>query len=141
VPSVGSGWQASGAFRIEMRSEDKSTQGGEGLLRTICGARLTSVQFVLDYLILGFDEKGALTTLVWPEIEDADTTVRFGTADYRNRLCDLISEVVATVEITDDETIFIKFENKSCLRIPLRERKVPGEKAIFTTPKHHLYTW
>jgi hypothetical protein len=35
-------------------------------LLNIVGARLTSVQFILNYLILGFDERGAYTTLVWP---------------------------------------------------------------------------
>jgi hypothetical protein len=40
----------------------------EKALLHLVGARLTSVQFVLDYLIFGFEEKGALTTLVWPEV-------------------------------------------------------------------------
>ena len=40
----------------------------EEALARLIGARLTSVQFILNYLILGFDERGALTTLVWPEI-------------------------------------------------------------------------
>ena len=43
-------------------------QNGKKLLLELRGARLTSVQFVLNYLILGFDEKGALTTLVWPKV-------------------------------------------------------------------------
>jgi hypothetical protein len=120
---------------------ETSVNEGEALLQTICGARLTSVQFVLDYLILGFDETGALTTLVWPEIQDSGTPVRFGTSGYRDRLCELITQVVKAVEITKDETIFITFENKSRLRIPLRDRKVAGERAIFTGPRHHLYAW
>ena len=40
----------------------------EKALCKLVGARLTSVQFVMDYLIVGFDEKGALTTLIWPEV-------------------------------------------------------------------------
>jgi hypothetical protein len=114
---------------------------GEALLQTISGARLTSVQFVLDYLILGFDAKGALTTLVWPEIYDGGTIIRLGMSGYRDCLCDLITQVVETVEITEDETIFIAFENKSRIRIPLRDRKGLGERAIFTAPNHRLRVW
>lgn len=114
---------------------------GEALLQTIRGARLTPVQFVLDYLILGFDAKGALTTLVWPEIHNGNTVFKFGMSGYRDRLCGLITQVVRTVEMTKDETIFIEFENKSRIRMPLRNRKEPGERAIFTAPRHHLYTW
>ena len=114
---------------------------GEARLRTICGAQLTSVDFVLDYLILGFGPKGALTTLVWPEIQNGGTVLEFGMSGYRDLLCELITKVVVSVEITDDEVIFITFENEIRIRIPLREREVPGERAIFTAPKHHLYVW
>jgi hypothetical protein len=114
---------------------------GEALLQTICGAQLTSVDFVLDYLILGFGPKGALTTLVWPEIQNGDSVVRFGVGGYRDCLCEFITQVVQAVEITEDETIFITFENKSRLRIRLRDRKVPGERAIFSAPRHHLFAW
>jgi len=99
------------------------------------------VRFVLDYLILGFDEKGALPTLVWPEIYNGETVIRFGMKGYRDRLCELITQAVRAVEITEEETIFITFENKSRMRIPLRDRRTPGERAIFTAPMHHLYTW
>jgi hypothetical protein len=43
--------------------DDPSSKNGERLLQSIVGARLSSVQFVLSYLILGFEEKGALTLL------------------------------------------------------------------------------
>jgi hypothetical protein len=124
-----------------MSPNETSFKKGEALLQTIQGARLTSVQFVLDYLILGFDEKGALTTLVWPLIQDGDAVVRFGMTGYRDRLCELIGQVVRAVQSTEEETIFITFENQSRLRIPLRDRKGPGERAIFTAPKHRLCVW
>jgi hypothetical protein len=112
---------------------------GDALLQTICGATLSSVNFVLDYLILGFGPNGALTTLVWPEIQVGDNVLKLGTRGYRDQLCELISQVVKAVEIAEDETIFITFENKSRMRIPLRDRHAPGERAIFTAPKHHLF--
>lgn len=118
----------------------KANDGAE-LLKAIVGARLTSVQFVLDYLILGFDEKGALTTLVWPEVRDAGRKVTFGTAGYRDRLCELIEHIVTDVEVGQGETIMISFDDESRIQIPLRSYKQPGERAILTTSEHGLYVW
>jgi hypothetical protein len=48
-----------------MKDEANSARAQkEKALSRLAGARLTSVQFILNYLILGFDERGALTTLV-----------------------------------------------------------------------------
>jgi hypothetical protein len=123
-----------------MKKEEIRDEGGE-LLRYLCGARLSSVQFVLDYLILGFDEKGALTTLVWPEIISGGTTVTFGTPGYRDRLCDFIPKVVENAELDSNETIVIVFEDKSRMTIPLRKCQSTGERAILTTPKNDLFVW
>ena len=113
---------------------------GESVFSRIIGARLSSVQFVMDYLILGFDGKGALTTLVWPEISTAGQAFRFGMPGYRDRLCELITEVVSEVSFSEDETITISFGD-SHLRIPLQQRKAPGERAIFTAPRNFLQVW
>src|SRR5580692_900115 len=114
---------------------------GSDVLTRIIGARLSSVDFVLDYLILGFDGKGALTTMVWPEILEVNSLLKFGMKEYRDRLCALITEVVRAVTVSADQTILISFRNEAVLRIPLNSRKASGEKAIFTAPKHHLYVW
>jgi len=117
------------------------TSNGEALLKTIVGARLTSVQFVLNYLILGFDEKGALTSLVWPEIAKGEERAEFGMVDYRNALCELIEHVVAGANVVPDETIVIEFDNQIQLRIPLKSYKGTGERAIFTAAQHRLFVW
>jgi len=103
----------------------------------IVGARLTSVQFVLDYLILGFDERGALTTLVWPEIDKQDQILAYGMLEYRNCLCELISHTV-TKASEMDETFRITFENHFSLLIDLKRCDRAGERAILTGPDHFL---
>jgi hypothetical protein len=120
--------------------EHSSAPAEEGIGR-IVGARLTSVQFVLDYLILGFDEKGALTTLVWPELRNHGTVVSFGEPSYRNDLCGLIHEHVVQAALDDDETINITFSGGANIRIPLRTYKHTGERAILTGPHRYLRTW
>jgi hypothetical protein len=69
---------------------DKDWLKKEEAIARITGARLTSVQFVMNYLILGFDEKGALTTLVWPELLKEKMTASFSSLGYRDALCALI---------------------------------------------------
>jgi hypothetical protein len=112
----------------------------EAVLDRIIGARLTSVDFVLDYLILGFDGKGALTSLVWPEVSIAARVLKFGMQGYRDSLCELIPQVVSKAYVDEDEAIMISVGDGQ-LRIPLRQRKFPGERAIFTAPNHFLHVW
>jgi hypothetical protein len=96
---------------------------------------------VIDYLILGFDAKGGLTTLVWPEVTGGKIAIKFGMPGYRDSLCDLITKVVENVEITEDETIVIAFDSETRLTIPLRTYTDFGERAIFTTPRNRLFVW
>src|SRR5580700_1623503 len=124
--------------KLEMKNSNSEQTGA--VFDRIIGARLTSVDFVLNYLILGFDEKGALTTLVWPEVCGAGNILRFGMQGYRDSLCDLIPRVVSAATISEDETIAISFGDDH-LRIPLRQVRFPGERAIFTAPKQFLHVW
>ena len=112
-----------------------------GILRKVVGSRLTSVQFVMDYLILGFDEKGALTTLIWPEVVQGETCLIFGTAGYRDALCEIIGTVVSNIRVADDDVAEIAFADSRQLRIPLNTSKLPGEKMIFSSPQHELVVW
>jgi hypothetical protein len=124
----------------DMKIKDTKNGRGTAALNRIIGARLTSVNFVLDYLILGFDEKGALTSLVWPEISTRGSVLKFGMQYYRDHLCNLITQVVSEAHVSEDDIVTIWFGDDH-LRIPLQERQLPGERAIFTAPKHFLYVW
>lgn len=114
----------------------------ERAIGILSGARLTSVQFVLDYLILGFDEKGALTMLVWPVLNPfgGDQTC-FGDRDYRNALCSLIERTVVSLAIETADTISIEFDNRTEIRIPLGASEGAGERAILTGPHKFLYVF
>lgn len=127
---------------VKMKNDNESslTKKEEAISR-LSGARLTSVQFILDYLILGFDEKGALTTLVWPEIHCNKEILTINMQGYRDGLCSLIEKVIKRVTMEVNETISIDFENDTELRIPLASYKVPGERAILTGPDHYLFVF
>ena len=110
-------------------------------LRRIEGARLTSVQFVLDYLILGFDEKGALTVFVWPEIHRGDVIFKYGSGTYRDELCNLMTHVVSHASEAENQTLRVRFDNGTRLEMPLASVERAGERAILTGPKHFLHVW
>lgn len=122
-----------------MSIQSESSERGSALSR-LAGARLTSVQFVLNYLILGFDERGALTTLVWPGIRETNgKTTLFGAEGYRDKLCSLIETTVKSVTMSQNEEILIAFDNEITIEIPLRSYEGHGERAILTGPKHYLF--
>ncbi len=126
-----------------MQNDDEANwvEKKEEALSRLIDARLTSVQFILNYLILGFDERGALTTLVWPELYCGTKEITFGTQGYRDELCSLIEKVVRSVTMEPDETIRINFDHGMEMRIPLRTYKASGERAILTGPKHYLFVF
>jgi hypothetical protein len=95
----------------------------------------------MDYLILGFDGKGALTTLIWPEVVNGDKVSKQGTRDYRNDLCELIEQTVQTARIDEQEMIVITFSNGSEIRIDLASYALAGERAILTGPEHYLFVF
>jgi hypothetical protein len=123
-----------------MGAQTKATEQTEAL-SILIGARLTSVMFVMDYLILGFDERGALTSFVWPEIIDSGSKSSFGMERYRDKLCSLIEKTTKSVMSDEYETISIEFENGIEMRIPLRSYEGPGERGILRGPKHYLYVF
>jgi len=121
--------------------KNAEVEQGKAVFSRIIGARLSSVDFVMDYLILGFDGKGALTSLVWPEIFlSGGSVLKFGMQGYRDGLCELITQVVSEVQFSEEEIITISFGDTH-FRIPLQQRRFPGERAIFTAPKHFLHVW
>ena len=118
--------------------KDAELEAARETFLKIVGARLTSVNFVMDYLIIGFDERGALTMLVWPEFHEKGMQTSFGEAAYRNKLCSLIECPVIGTDFSQDETIFIRFDSEIELRIHLQSNQTGGERAIFTAPGGYL---
>ena len=106
------------------------------VLSTIVGARLNSVQFVQEYLILGFDESDILTTLVWPLVTASGRTHSYGAVGYRDRLCELIGRTVKSARFDDEEAISIFFSSGQDLFIPLRTYVGKGERATLMSPNH-----
>lgn len=108
-------------------------------LRQLFGSRLTSVIFVLDYVIIGFEGGRALTLLLWPTIyKDAQRSVS-GMAEYRDALCSFIGALVTSAMI-DSTKLMITF-GVDTLTVSLEESTPSGERVIMTGPDNLLAVW
>jgi hypothetical protein len=81
-----------------------------GLLNTLVNEKLSSVEFVMDYIQLHFD--GITSTFyAFPEIHTASVLYTIRDHDYRNRICALIGQKVTAIKFEEEQTFDILFEN------------------------------
>ena len=113
-------------------------EAAEKIVSLINGSRLSSIQFVLDYLIFGFDERGALTSLVWPTLLIENAVVMHGDEGYYDKICKLIGNSITESRVLNDLVICIDFKNKAQIQIDLSKYSLSGERAIFSGPKNLL---
>ncbi len=116
-------------------SIQKERSGG---LLALAGGRLTSVQFILDFLILGLEAKGAFTTLVWPVLYSDGKELNINMPGYRDSLCSLIRCMLLNAAIDDQEVVTLSFDCSTTMRIALKSYSGLGERAILTGPQNYL---
>jgi hypothetical protein len=104
--STEDGRAARGAFNLFARAmaalEDFRAQGGSLPVgpKAIIGEALSTVTFVWDYVQLGFDGRG-FNVMCPMIVRTPGDSVRSGEAGFRDRLCELIGQIVRGVEISD----------------------------------------
>jgi hypothetical protein len=100
------GRAARGAFNLFARAaralEDYRAGGGSFPVgpKAIIGEPLSTVTFAWDYVQLGFDGCG-FNVMCPMSIRTLSNSVRSGDAGFRDRLCELIGQIVRGVEISD----------------------------------------
>lgn len=92
------------------------------------GEELRSVAFVEDYLELRFDQP-LLTLYAWPYVMHPEYSVAFGEPEYRNALCALIGEQVATAALEEGNALTIEFASGVVLGLSLREEDLDSREA------------
>jgi hypothetical protein len=97
-------------------------------ISAIEGEELKAVEFVEDFLQLRFGEP-LLTLYAWPHVLLPDFSVAFGEPEYRNALCSLIGEQVATAVLEQDDALTIEFGNGLVLGLSLREEDKDGPES------------
>lgn len=121
--------------------DETQTTEDYGLANYIQGATLSFVQFIMDYLIIGFDKNDAITTLVWPELIIQDKTTLFGMPGYRDLLCGCIMSIVHSVNVKKSKKIDIILSNGLCIHIPIKSYGEAGEQVIFSKWKGPCIVW
>lgn len=110
-------------------------------LSRIVGSKISFMQFILDYLIIGFSENGAMSVFVWPELHISGSVFRIGDSRYRDELCKFIGCDVVEASINLDDIIKIECGDQSILLINLKGIDQDMDRAIITAPKHFIYSF
>ena len=97
-------------------------------ISAIEGEELRSVAFVEDYLELRFGSS-LLTLYAWPYVMHTDYSVAFGEPEYRNALCTLIGEQVATATLEEESALTVEFGSGVVLGLSLREEDLDSPEA------------
>ena len=93
----------------------------------IVGSKLSSVEFVQDYLQLHFDGS-TLTTYTLPTLKLEDVSLNRGQVGFRDALCGQIDNVVEAVSINDH--ISLSFATGAIVKVSLRDEDYRGSEAI-----------
>lgn len=92
------------------------------------GEELRSVAFVEDHLELRFGAP-LLTLYAWPYVMHTEYSVAFGEPEYRNALCALIGEQVASASLEEGSAMTIEFGTGVVLGLSLREEDLDSPEA------------
>src|SRR5580698_8816182 len=94
-------------------------------LEGIVGQDLVAVEFAQDYVQLRFE--GPLVIFYeWPDVLREEGSYAFGEPEYRDVLCALIGESVATAVVEETEALEIAFESGASVRVSLRLEDIAG---------------
>src|SRR5262249_41603018 len=103
-------------------------------IQVIVGEKLSSVEFVMDYLQLRFDGH-TFSVMTWLAISVDDRTTRSGEDGFRDRLCEQIAKIVRATDFVND-VLTITLEDGSTIRAFARDEDYRGPEALtFTSYK------
>jgi hypothetical protein len=110
-------------------------------LSLLVGRQLSAVVFVQDYVQLQFDGIG-LSAITDPVVRQADRTIEFGMAGYRDGLCENIAKIVRAASLEEGREILIEFDDTSAISISLRpEDYRTAEAAILYNGPEQIWVW
>jgi hypothetical protein len=107
-------------------------------LEMIVGESLSSVEFVMDYVRLGFNES-SLTTFVGPQVQNLDRILSETDPGYRDALCALIGVVVSSTEVREEEVLRITFTDGRAITVSLRAEEAVGPEYAYFTSRSGLW--
>lgn len=98
------------------------------LYQEIVGRKLSAVTFVTNYVQLQFDPPPRINAYSPITVISGGGRVASSDDQFRNRLCEQITTVVRSVDVSPDEAFVIRFGDDSAISISLRlEHHIYGE--------------
>ena len=109
--------------------EDLVAQWEGQLQEALLGKRLTSAEFVLDYVQLRFDGP-FLTVITWPVLEVDGERFRWGERGFRDALCSPIGKEVIRAEIRAEHSLQLEFSDGAVFRVSLKDEDYRSAEAV-----------
>ena len=110
-------------------------------LQVLEGARLSSIEFVQDYVQLRFNGP-TFTAITPPRVRTANQWLEWGKPGYRDALCERIGRLVNRAATIPEQEIRIEFDDGSMISISLRsEHFRTAEAAVLDNPPNPTVVW
>jgi len=110
------------------------------LLDELKSQRLSSVEFVQDYIQLHFDDY--TINLYNPvRVGEGSTTLQQGQVGFRDGLCNLINGIVREVVHTKGDKVEIVFDGGSSVVISIADKDYSGPEALMLRSRDPKATW
>jgi hypothetical protein len=109
--------------------ENAEARPEEEVLQQIVGEKLSSVEFVQDYVQLRFDGP-TLTAITQPVVGVGSRSFGWNEPGYRDELCDLIGRTVVSARIRAGESLHVQFDGDAEVKISLRLEDYRAAEAV-----------
>jgi hypothetical protein len=110
------------------------------LLDELKSQRLSSVEFVQDYIQLHFDDY--TINLYNPvKVVEGSGTLRPGQVGFRDTLCNLINGTVRDVVYAESDKVELVFENGSSVVVSIADKDSSGPEALMLRSRDPNAPW
>jgi hypothetical protein len=113
---------------MTMTTQENPVSLAEGL-KGLVGRRVSSVEFVQDYVQLRFDGP-RLSAYVSPVVDLPAKRLRHDAPGYRDELCARIGRAVVLGEFRDGEGLWRRFDDGVVVEISVRDKDYTGPEAL-----------
>ena len=110
------------------------------LLDELKSQRLSSVEFVQDYIQLHFDDY--TINLYNPvKVVEGSTTLQQGQVGFRDGLCNLINGIVRDVFYIEGDKVEVAFEGGSSVVVSIADKDYSGPEALMLRSRDPKASW
>lgn len=110
------------------------------LLDQLKSQRLSSVEFVQDYIQLHFDDY-TLTVYNPVKITQGASSLPEKQIGFKDALCNLINRIVRDVSYTESDRVEVAFDSGSCVVVSIAAKDYSGPEALVLQSRDAKGPW